>query len=91
MNTTTLSSKGQIVIPKAIREAYAWPVGMPFLVLDTPAGILLKPKPAFPPTTLDAVAGCLAFTGEAQTVAEMDTAVVQARQKQTGEAPDGRP
>jgi AbrB family looped-hinge helix DNA binding protein len=87
MNTTTLSSKGQIIIPKHIRQTYAWSVGVEFLVIDTGQGILLKPKRAFPTTTLEEVAGCLPFTGPAKTVAEMDTAVAQA----ISEAEHGRP
>ena len=44
METTRLSSKGQIIIPKAIRQAYKWPVGQEFLVEQTEQGILLRPK-----------------------------------------------
>ena len=54
MSTTTkLSSKGQIVIPKALREARGWTAGTEFVVEATPQGLSLKPKKLFPETTLD--------------------------------------
>ncbi len=43
METTKLSSKGQIVLPKAIRQSRRWPPGTEFLVENTPRGILLRP------------------------------------------------
>ena len=61
MATTKLSSKGQIIIPKALREAYNWQAGLEFAVIDTGDGILLKPTPTFAATTLEQVAGCLAY------------------------------
>lgn len=59
MDTTRLSSKGQVIIPKAIREARHWEVGQELVVVETPEGVLLKPSATFPPTQLADVAGCL--------------------------------
>ncbi len=75
MTTTRLSSKGQIVVPKNLRELYNWQAGLEFVVLDTGDGILIKPKRPFATTTIDDVAGCLAYSGTPKTVKEMDTAV----------------
>ena len=93
MNSTILSSKGQIIIPKQIRETYSWQTGIEFWVIDMGEGILLKPKQPFPVTTIAEVAGCLPYKGTPnkgapKTIAEMDTAVAQALQT---EADDGRP
>jgi AbrB family looped-hinge helix DNA binding protein len=77
MGTTKLSSKGQIIIPKALREAYNWQAGLEFMVIDTGDGILLKPVQAFAGTTLEQVAGCLAYEGSAKSVDDMDKAVRQ--------------
>jgi AbrB family looped-hinge helix DNA binding protein len=77
MNTTTLSSKGQIIVPKQVRDAHNWQAGLTFIVIDTEDGLLFKPQRPFPPTTVDDVAGCLAYTGTPKTVEEMDTAVQQ--------------
>ena len=72
METTKLSSKGQIIIPKWLRDAYRWEPGLEFVVIDTGEGVLLKPAHPFSPTTVDDVAGSLAYTGAARTVEQMD-------------------
>ena len=38
METTRLSNKGQIVVPKRIREAHGWEAGSEFAVSETPDG-----------------------------------------------------
>ena len=60
MEITRLSTKGQIVLPKAIRDAHAWESGTEFVLEDTADGVLLRPSAAFPESRLDEVAGCLA-------------------------------
>lgn len=77
MNTTKLSSKGQIIVPKWVRDAHNWQTGLEFIVINTTDGILFKPKRPFPTTTLEEVAGCLAYEGPAKTIEEMETAVQQ--------------
>lgn len=57
MQTTRLSSKGQVIIPKAFRNTLHWETGMELLVIDTGDGLLLRPKAPFVPTELKAVAG----------------------------------
>lgn len=48
MDTTHLSSKGQIVIPHEIRQAHQWEPGTEFAVIDTQEDLLLMPiKPLF--------------------------------------------
>ncbi len=59
METTKLSSKGQVIIPKAVRSLHHWEPGLELMVIDTGEGILLKPKTPFPATTLAEVAGIL--------------------------------
>jgi AbrB family looped-hinge helix DNA binding protein len=78
METTRLSSKGQVIIPKALRDAHAWLPGLEFVVIDTAEGLLLRPKRPFAPTTIADVAGCLPFEGEARSVEEMDEAIDRA-------------
>lgn len=75
METTRLSSKGQIVLPRSIRAAKAWRPGQALAVVSTEEGVLLKPLKAFGPSKLDDVAGCLQYRGKAKTVEEMDAAV----------------
>ena len=75
METTRLSSKGQVVLPKAIRDAHGWTPGTELVIEDSPNGVLLRPRAALKPTSLDQVAGSLRYDGRPKTVEEMDAAV----------------
>ncbi len=75
METTKLSTKGQIVLPKNIRASRTWGPGMEFTVEETGDGILLRPAGRFPATELDEVAGCLRSHLKAKPLAEMDDAI----------------
>ncbi|HEV2202847.1 MAG TPA: AbrB/MazE/SpoVT family DNA-binding domain-containing protein [Bryobacteraceae bacterium] len=59
MQTTRLSTKGQIILPKGIRVSRAWAPGTEFIVEERGDGVLLRPAARFPGTRLEAVAGCL--------------------------------
>src|SRR5215472_12977882 len=52
METTRLSSKGQVILPKSIRDAHRWQRGTEFMVEDTAVGVLLRPAKPFPPTRI---------------------------------------
>ncbi|MFH1123439.1 MAG: AbrB/MazE/SpoVT family DNA-binding domain-containing protein [Pseudomonadota bacterium] len=43
METTRLSEKGQIVIPKRVRESHAWEPGIEFVIEELEDGVKLKP------------------------------------------------
>jgi AbrB family looped-hinge helix DNA binding protein len=73
--TTTVSTKGQVILPKAIRERRKWRAGTRLVVEETPEGVLLKSAPIFPPTRPEEVAGMLAYTGRPKTLAEMDAGI----------------
>ena len=72
---TVLSAKGQIVIPKAIREANHWPAGMRMTIENTPQGMWLKPIESKQTLTAAQVAGCAAYNGPAKTIEEMNDAI----------------
>lgn len=59
METTKLSSKGQVIIPKSLRNTHHWEAGLELVVIDTGDGILLKPKTPFEACTLADVSGLL--------------------------------
>ena len=54
MQTTLLSSKGQIIIPKPLRDAHRWHTGTRLEVLETAEGILLRPVVGSNKTALSA-------------------------------------
>lgn len=73
--TTTVSTKGQVILPKTIRQRRRWEPGTRLLVEDTPDGVLLKAAPVFAPTRPEDVAGMLAYREPAKTLEEMDAAI----------------
>jgi AbrB family looped-hinge helix DNA binding protein len=75
METTRLSTKGQIILPKAIRASRDWRPGMEFTVEETGEGILLRPVAQFPPSRLEDIAGCLRSKRKPKTLAQMRTAI----------------
>jgi AbrB family looped-hinge helix DNA binding protein len=72
---TKLSSKGQVIIPKDVREARGWREGEELLVENRPEGVLLRRRNPFKPTTLDEVIGSSGYRGSPISVEEMNTAV----------------
>lgn len=79
MASTHLSSKGQVILPKAVRESHGWTAGTMFSVEEVGDGVLLRPlksvRPTRPTPPLDDVAGCLPVSGPARTIEEMDAAI----------------
>jgi AbrB family looped-hinge helix DNA binding protein len=75
METTRLSTKGQIVLPKGIRVSRAWGPGMQFTVEESEEGVLLRPASRFPETELEEVAGRLRSSQRPRTAAQMRAAV----------------
>jgi AbrB family looped-hinge helix DNA binding protein len=77
MDTTRLSSKGQLVLPKAIRDAGHWAEGTEFTVERVAEGVLLRPVRPLPVTRLEDVVGCAGYRGEPRSVAQMDEAIAK--------------
>lgn len=73
---TTVSTKGQVILPKAIRQRRDWEAGTRLIVEETPEGVLLKQAPAFSPTRPDDVFGMLPFRGEPKTLEDMEAGVL---------------
>ena len=63
METVKLSSKGQIVIPKEMRESRHLGAGTEFIVSFDGDEIRLLPVPVFPRTRVEDGAGALAQAG----------------------------
>jgi len=73
--TTLVSTKGQVILPKAIRDQRNWSPGTRLTVEQTPEGVLLKAAPLFPATTIDEVVGILRHDGKPLSLDDMDIAV----------------
>ncbi|MGB5063203.1 MAG: AbrB/MazE/SpoVT family DNA-binding domain-containing protein [Candidatus Competibacter sp.] len=77
MATTRLSSKGQIVLPKSVRNAHHWAPGTEFEIENRPEGVLLRPKKRFATTHLHEVVGCTGYRGPIKSLEEMEEAIAK--------------
>ena len=73
---TTVSTKGQVILPKAIRQRREWDAGTRLIVEETPDGVLLKRAPVFAPSEPKEVFGLLPFSGEPKSLNDMEAAVL---------------
>ena len=58
-----LSSKGQLVIPRAIREALHWGAGMELTMVRTGSGVVIQPPQKKSGKRLEDLRGCLDYQG----------------------------
>lgn len=72
METVKLSSKGQVVIPKALRERHRWDAGTELSIRDTGRGVALEPVSTGKALTADQVAGCLKHVGRTVSIRTMN-------------------
>ena len=76
MKRVTLSSKGQLTLPKEIRDAHRWHSGTQFVIENQRDAVVLRPVPPFKPTRLEDVVGILRRPGQKpKTIAQMDAAI----------------
>jgi AbrB family looped-hinge helix DNA binding protein len=83
-STTIVSTKGQVILPKAIRKRRDWDAGTRLIVEDTPEGVLLKSAPAFAPTRPDTVFGMLPSMGAPKSIEEMEAGVLAEARRRHG-------
>ena len=74
---TTVSTKGQVILPKSIRQSKDWGAGTRLLVEDTSEGVFLRRVPAFAPSRPETVFAMLRWTAEPKSIEDMDAAVLQ--------------
>lgn len=82
--TTVVSTKGQVILPKAIRDQRRWSAGTRLTVEETPEGVFLRAAPLFPETTIDEVVGILRHEGKPLSLDDMDAAVAAEAKRHAG-------
>ena len=84
--TTTLSTKGQVILPQGVRKARNWGPGTRLVVEDTPEGVLLRPASVFATTDPNEVFGSLRYAGPAKSIEDMDAGIAaEARRRHAGD------
>ncbi len=74
---TRLSTKGQLIIPKEIRERHGWRPGSEIEVEDRHDAVVLRPARAAPRATLEDLVGCTGYDGPRRSLAEMEEAIAR--------------
>lgn len=75
--TTTVSTKGQVILPKAIREQLHWPAGTRLVVENTDGGVTLRPlTEPFAATNAKDVFGSLPHGGKPKSVEDMEAGII---------------
>lgn len=75
--TTRLSTKGQLIIPKDIRDRHGWIAGVQLEIEDLGDHVVLRSSKSLPKTTLDDIVGCLKYEGPAKTLEEMEAGIAE--------------
>jgi AbrB family looped-hinge helix DNA binding protein len=78
---TRVSTKGQVILPKAIRDKRNWTPGTELTIEDKPEGVLLKASPSVAPTKVEDVFGRLGPVDRVLTIEDMDAAVMAEAQR----------
>jgi AbrB family looped-hinge helix DNA binding protein len=74
---TRVSTKGQVVLPKAIRDRRGWTAGAELVIEERPEGVLLRAAPKVEPTRFEDVFGSLGPVDRVVSVKEMHEAVLE--------------
>ena len=74
---TRLSTKGQVILPKAIRDRRRWRPGIELEVEDRPEGVLLKARERKKGGSILDLAGVFKYDGPPKTIEEMDRGIVE--------------
>jgi len=72
---TKLSTKGQVILPKAIRDRHRWKPGMELDIEDRPDGVLLKPIGRKKKYTIDDLVGIVKYDGPPKSIEDMNAAI----------------
>ncbi len=73
-----LSTKGQLVVPKEIRDRHGWTPGVELEFEDLGDAVLVRRVPKREATSISDLLGCLPHDGPARTIEDMDEAVARA-------------
>lgn len=73
--TVTMSTKGQLVIPREVRERLGWGEGTLLEIVTQAGGVVIRAVRAFPETKVEDLLGALKYAGPPVSIEEMDAAI----------------
>ncbi|MCC6622325.1 MAG: AbrB/MazE/SpoVT family DNA-binding domain-containing protein [Deltaproteobacteria bacterium] len=77
MTRAVLSTKGQVVLPHAIRDALGLTPGSEFEVTTEGDAVILRPLSRFKRVALEDAVGCIPYSGPARSVEEMHAGIAE--------------
>ena len=72
-----LPTKGQLVIPRAVRKRHRWDAGTVLVLEDRGDRIVMREALALPETKLEDVIGCTGYRGRRRSLKEMEAAIAR--------------
>ena len=75
MESVALSSKGQFVLPKAIRDRHHWQTGTRLVVIDRGDEVVIKAAEPFAATAFEVLDSPSVYQGKRLSLADMDRAI----------------
>lgn len=76
METAKLSSKGQFILPKAIRDRHHWEAGTEFVIIDRGSELVIKPVRVFPPAELESPDAPSVYKGKPLSLEDMERTIM---------------
>lgn len=76
-SSVRLSTKGQLVVPKEIRDRHGWTAGAELIFEDFGDRIVLRQVEDVPETTLEDLIGCSGYKGPAKSLQEMEEGIAE--------------
>jgi AbrB family looped-hinge helix DNA binding protein len=73
--TTVVSTKGQVILPKSIRDGKGWRPGQQLVVEETRDGVLLRARSPFAATKPEDVFGSLSHHGKSLSERDIERAL----------------
>jgi AbrB family looped-hinge helix DNA binding protein len=77
MQKTTVSSKGQVVIPRGIRTRHGWTPGTALEIEEHGDSLILRPVRKLPRTSLADLVGCTGYKGPPMSLEDMESGVAE--------------
>lgn len=75
--TTRLSTKGQLIIPKEIRDRHGWTAGVELAIEDRDGCVVIRRAADLPETSLEELVGCTGYHGPRRSLEEMAAGIAE--------------
>lgn len=78
MTIAKFSTKGQLVVPKELRDAYGWSMGSAVELINEGDGVKIRPARVKKRYTIDDLYGILPYSGPPKTLEDMQRGIDEA-------------